>query len=85
MLAAAVVVLVAAMTTSAPALALPVLKLTKFGAFTAPVAVAQPPGAATDVWVVQKGGQIIVVRNGVRLPTKALDVTAMVTRCPPFS
>lgn len=54
-------------------------KLVKWGDFSAPVAVVQPPGAAGEVWVVQKRGQIIVVRNGRPISTKALDVVPLVS------
>ena len=49
------------------------------GTFSAPVAVVQPPGAPTDVWVVQKRGQIIVVRSGSAQATKALDIASTVS------
>ena len=54
-------------------------KVQPFGTFSAPVAVVQPPGAASDVWVVQKRGQIVVVRDGVAQTTKALDIASTVS------
>ena len=59
--------------------ATPVVKTSLFGRFSAPVAVVQPPGATADLWVVQKRGQIIVVRNSVPLATKALDIASAVS------
>lgn len=62
-----------------PASAAVAAKLVKWGTFSAPVAVVQPPGSPSEVWVVQKRGQVIVVRNGKPIATKALDVVASVS------
>ncbi len=55
------------------------IKTVLFGKFTAPVALEQVPGSATDLWVVQKNGQIIVVRSGKALSVKALNITGSIS------
>ena len=55
------------------------IKTVLFGKFTAPVSLSQVPGSASDIWVVQKNGQIVVARNGVTQATKALNITGSVS------
>ena len=50
--------------------------LTKIGDFSVPVYVTAPPGDAHRVFVVEKGGRIMVVRDGRKLTTPFLDITA---------
>jgi hypothetical protein len=71
LLALAAVVLALA---AAPASAAP--RLTEIGSFDLPVHVAGPPGDAKRVFVVEKAGRIMVVRNGQKLATPFLDISA---------
>ena len=52
------------------------VSLQPVGSFTAPIAVASPPGDATRLFVVQRGGVVRLVRNGVTLATPFLTVPA---------
>jgi glucose/arabinose dehydrogenase len=79
LMAAAVAGLVSASSVGSAAAATAQFKTQLLGTFSAPVAVVQPPGAPTDVWVVQKRGQIIVVRSGAAQATKALDIASTVS------
>jgi glucose/arabinose dehydrogenase len=45
------------------------------GGFDAPVAVTAPPGDVHRIFVVERQGAIHIVRDGVRLPTRFLDLT----------
>ncbi len=55
------------------------VKLTKVGDFEEPLYVTQPPGDDQDLFVVQRGGQIRVVRDGKTLPAPFLDVGNKIT------
>jgi glucose/arabinose dehydrogenase len=50
------------------------VKLTKIGDFEEPLYVTQPPGEQRDLYVVERGGKILVVRDGQVLSTPFLDV-----------
>lgn len=50
-----------------------------FGTFDDPVHLASPPGS-TDIYVVQRGGTILVVQDGRPLGTPFLDVSSRLTR-----
>ncbi|MBL8733208.1 MAG: PQQ-dependent sugar dehydrogenase [Planctomycetes bacterium] len=54
------------------------LRTELFGTFTAPVQLLSPPGDSRRIFVVEKTGQIRVVRDGVVLPTPFLDLGANV-------
>jgi glucose/arabinose dehydrogenase len=55
------------------------VKLTKVGDFEEPLYLTQPPGDDQDLFVVQRGGQIRVVRDGKTLPAPFLDVGDKIT------
>ena len=46
--------------------------------FVSPLFVAQAPGAATTLWVVEQAGRIVLVRDGAALPTPFLDIRGQV-------
>lgn len=48
------------------------------GGFTDPVYMIQPPGSDSRMFVVEKGGRIKVVKNGVTNGTPFLDITGLV-------
>ena len=50
------------------------VSLQPVGSFTAPIAVASPPGDATRLFVVQRGGVVRLVKNGVTLATPFLTI-----------
>ena len=52
--------------------------LEKIGDFDQPTYVAQPPGS-NDLYVVEQGGSVRIVRAGQVLPDPALDITDQVT------
>jgi glucose/arabinose dehydrogenase len=54
--------------------------LTQIGRFNEPTYISGAPGKKNRdlLFVVQKGGQVIVVRNGVPQPTPFLDISGMV-------
>jgi glucose/arabinose dehydrogenase len=52
--------------------------LEKIGDFDQPTYVAQPPGS-NDLYVVEQGGSVRIVRDGQVLPDPALDITDQVT------
>jgi glucose/arabinose dehydrogenase len=52
--------------------------LTQLGEFSEPLYVAQPPGEDRDIYVVERGGTIQVIRNGEVLPRPFLDITDVV-------
>jgi glucose/arabinose dehydrogenase len=54
------------------------VKLTKIGSFSSPTYVAQAPGDARRLFVVEQGGRIRVVRDGRVLQAPFLDLTAKV-------
>jgi glucose/arabinose dehydrogenase len=51
------------------------LHLTPVGTFSAPVYVTAPPGDQHRVMVVEQGGRIMEIRDGVTQPTPFLDIT----------
>ena len=55
------------------------MKLTKLGDFSSPVYVAQPPGADSDLFVVEKGGAVRVIHDGRVQPDPFLDLTGEVS------
>ncbi len=55
------------------------VRLQKVGDFDQPLYVAQPPGDARDLFVVEKTGRIVVVRDGKPLPKPFLDLSGEVT------
>ena len=54
------------------------VKLTRIGRFDAPVYVTQPPGERRQLFVVEQGGRIVVVRGGRALRTPFLDVSSRI-------
>jgi glucose/arabinose dehydrogenase len=50
------------------------VRLQKVGDFEQPVYVAQPPGESRDLFVVEKTGRIVVVRDGKRVGKHFLDL-----------
>ena len=62
---------------SQPAAAdVPDVALTSLGTFASPLYVTSPPGDPTRVFVVERGGTVRVVKNGVVLPTPFIDISA---------
>jgi glucose/arabinose dehydrogenase len=53
-------------------------ELALVGTFSSPTYLTAPPGDAERLFVVEQGGRIRVVRNGVVLPTAFLDLTSLV-------
>jgi len=53
------------------------VRLTQIGDFESPVHVARAPGRGSRrlLFVVEQGGRVMVVRNGVTLPTPFLDIS----------
>jgi glucose/arabinose dehydrogenase len=49
------------------------------GGFTSPVFMTQPPGDNSRMFVVQKTGEIMVVKNGNTLTTPFLDITGLLS------
>src|SRR5215211_3791416 len=62
---------------AAPASAAP--RLTEIGSFDTPVYVTAPPGDGSRLFVVEKPGRIMEVRNGEKLPAPFLDIVSDVT------
>jgi len=54
------------------------VKLTRIGAFSSPLYVAQPPGDRKRLFVVEQGGRIRVVRGGRVLRRPFLDISSRV-------
>ena len=54
-------------------------KLTKIGDFSEPVYIAQPRGERRDLFVVEKTGEIRVMKDGSTLPQPFLDITDKVS------
>jgi len=54
------------------------VKLTRIGTFSSPTYVAQAPGDARRLFVVQQGGAIRVLRDGRLLRAPFLDITRLV-------
>jgi glucose/arabinose dehydrogenase len=74
--AAVLAVLVAALAFTGQARA---LQLVQIGDFAAPTFVTAPPGDVSRVFVVERGGTVRVVRDGVTLPVPFLDLGAGAT------
>src|SRR4051812_40371096 len=55
------------------------LALTRIGTFTQPVYVTGAPGDKRRVFVVERGGRVLVVRGGKRLSRPFLDIRDLVT------
>ena len=53
--------------------------LVPVGTFAAPTYVTAPPGDTHDVYVVERGGTVRIVRDGVRLPAPFLDLGPLST------
>ena len=53
-------------------------ELRQIGRFSQPVYVTAPPGQAARVFVVERGGRIVVVRHGRRLSRPFLDIRGLV-------
>src|SRR3954465_6625546 len=53
-------------------------KLTPVGTFSSPVYVTAPPGDTSRQFVVEQGGTIRVIRDGVTLSNPFLDITSRV-------
>src|SRR4051794_32984702 len=60
-----------------PAVAQAQVQLVPVGTFASPMYVTAPPGDTHRVFVVERGGTIRVVRDGVVLPTAFLDLGAL--------
>jgi hypothetical protein len=60
------------------AAAVPDVTLTSVGTFASPLYVTSPPGDAGRVFVVERGGTVRVVQNGVVLPAPFIDVSSEV-------
>jgi Glucose / Sorbosone dehydrogenase len=54
--------------------------LVEIGRFSAPIYVAAPPGDGSRVFVVERGGRIVVVRRGHKLRTPFLDIRGRVSQ-----
>ena len=63
-------------TTGSAASAATGVKLVGVGTFASPVYLTSPPGDPTRLFVVERGGTVRVVKNGVVLPAPFLDVDA---------
>jgi glucose/arabinose dehydrogenase len=55
------------------------VKLAAIGRFEEPLYVAQPPGRPEELFVVEKGGRIILVRDGEKQDTPFLDISDRVS------
>jgi glucose/arabinose dehydrogenase len=55
------------------------VQLVQIGDFTSPTFVTAPPGDATRVFVVERGGTVRIVKNGTTLPAPFLDLGAGTT------
>ncbi|MDX6563117.1 MAG: hypothetical protein QOD65_2931 [Gaiellales bacterium] len=53
----------------------PDVALTSLGTFASPLSATSPPGDPSRIFVVERGGTVRVVENGVVLPAPFLDVT----------
>jgi glucose/arabinose dehydrogenase len=74
-----VALLLAGLVFTSPASAPAAVRLVRVGTFAAPVFVTAPPGDVHRIFVVERGGTIRVVRDGVRLPAPFLDVRPVST------
>jgi glucose/arabinose dehydrogenase len=77
LLAATLVATTAAAPARADVTAAGGLRLAQIGSFASPTYVTGPPGDASRVVVVQKGGRIRILRNGALLPAPFLTVTGV--------
>jgi glucose/arabinose dehydrogenase len=64
-----------ALLVAAPAAAAP--RLESLGSFATPVGIAAPPGDASRVMVVEKGGTVRMLRDGVKVAQPFLDVSSI--------
>jgi glucose/arabinose dehydrogenase len=55
------------------------VRLVELGEFEAPLYVAQPPGEGNDLYVVEKGGRIVLVDDGEPLEQPFLDLSGEVS------
>jgi glucose/arabinose dehydrogenase len=55
------------------------VRLVPVGTFSSPTYVAAPPGDTHRLFVVERGGRIVVVRDGRRLGTPFLDISSEVS------
>jgi glucose/arabinose dehydrogenase len=55
------------------------VRAVEIGMFDQPVYVAQPPGERDDLYVVEKGGRVVLVRDGEALPQPFLDISGEVS------
>jgi glucose/arabinose dehydrogenase len=55
------------------------VRLVEIGRFEQPLYVAQPPGERSDLYVVEKGGRVMLVRDGEVLPEPFLDLSGEVS------
>ena len=55
------------------------VRLVEIGQFEQPLFVAQPPGERRDLYVVEKTGRIVLVRDGRELPEPFLDLSGEVS------
>jgi glucose/arabinose dehydrogenase len=78
-LASICVVLVVDRTTSHAVADVPDVALTPVGMFSSPVYVTSPPGDPSRLFVVERGGTVRVVKDGVVLPTPFLDVSGEIS------
>src|SRR5436853_3279921 len=67
-----------AVTLAVPPGAAAALTLAQIGTFSSPIYVTTPPGDTARLFVVEQGGAIRVVRDGVTLGTPFLDITSRV-------
>ena len=72
-------VLVVVGTTSQAVADVPDVALTPVGTFASPVYVTSPPGDPSRLFVVERGGTVRVVKDGVVLPTPFLDVSGEIS------
>ena len=71
--------LLSALGLAGPATAGAAVRLVAVGTFASPMFVTAPPGDAHRVFVVERGGTVRIVRDGVTLPTPFLDLGALPT------
>ena len=79
LLASLCVVLIGAGTTGRAVADVPDVALTPIGTFASPVYLTSPPGDPSRLFVVERGGTVRVVKNGVVLPAPFLDVSAEIS------
>jgi len=71
----------AATATEAPSAeaAAPGLRLQRIGTFSSPVYLTAPPGDRNRVFVVERDGRVLIVRNGKRLSRPFLDISGSIS------